>query len=112
MREYYLQNPLPRAPPGASGAAVESIVGTERFGAEFTAAYHEWLRTGKRERLSALLLETARSLSPGEGAGEGLSKVLGAASRRYLPINEEERARFQALFVRSMTRPTRDVRRE
>jgi len=112
MVDYYLRNPLPKAPPGLHREAVLEMVDTEWFRARFMEAYGAWLRTGETGPLAKLVTDGAAKFS--EDRDERLemaSKILALAVGFYLPFDEKDRAKFPRVFMKHVERSMRDGRR-
>ena len=110
MTEFYLRNPLPRAPQSPLVAALVLIVESRWFKAGFEAAYMDWLATGAEEPLANLLVQSARKNSKSdEDVLPYASRILSLAAERYL-LFEEEKGVFPGVFMRSVERWIRNDR--
>ncbi len=114
MADYYLRNPLPKAPPGLVEDGILSIVDTDWFKVRFREAYRIWLGTGSAAPLADLLVDSARR-HPGGGGEDGetlevAAKILSMAVAFYLPFDEEDRSKFPRLFMSQVERSMRNGR--
>ncbi len=108
MVEYYLRNPLPRAPERSE--EMEKLVGARWFGAKFKEAYGAWLDKGDTGPLGSLVMGAAGKFSEErDGKLDAASKMLSLAVGLYLPFDEEDRAKFPKVVMREIERSTRDV---
>ena len=103
MTEFYLKNPLPRAPASFFDDSILPMVDSDWFKARFMEAYRAWLKTGDTEPLAGLVSEGAAKFArDDEGRFELATKVLSLAVQFYLALDEQQRARFpQALHAGS-----------
>ncbi len=110
MTEFYLRNPLPRAPQSPLVADLLLIVESRWFKVGFQEAYLNWLATGAEEPLANLLLQSARKNSKSdEDVLPYASRILSLAAERYL-LFEEEKEVFPSAFMRSVERWMRNDR--
>src|SRR5712692_331486 len=110
MTEFYLRNPLPRAPQSPLVADLLRIVESRWFKVGFEEAYLCWLTTGAEERLTNLLVQSARKKSKSdEDVLPYASRILSLAAERYL-LFEEEKNEFPGAFMRSVERWIRNDR--
>ena len=108
MTEFYLRNPLPRAPPSPLVADLLLIVESRWFKAAFEKAYWHWLATGAKEPLANLLVQSARKKAKSEeDVFPFASRILSLAAERYL-FFDEEKNEFPDVFMRSVERSMRD----
>ncbi len=108
MTEFYLKNPLPRAPASFFEDSILPMVDSDWFKARFMEAYRAWLKTGDTEPLAGLVSEGASKFArDDEGRFELATKVLSLAVQFYLPFDEEDRARFPRLFMQEVQRRKR-----
>ncbi len=108
MTEFYLRNPLPRAPASYFEDSILPMVDSDWFKAKFMEAYRVWLKTGNTEPLAALVSEGASKFArDDEGRFELATKMLSLAVQFYLPFDEEDRARFPRLFMQEVQRRRR-----
>ncbi len=113
MVDYYLRNPMPKAPAGLNRDGMLALVDAEWFRAKFMEAYGAWLKTGDTGPLTALVMDGAKKFTEDrEEALEIASKILALATRFYLPFDEKDREKFPRVFMKEVERSTRDVRRE
>ncbi|MDA4115694.1 MAG: DUF87 domain-containing protein [Thaumarchaeota archaeon] len=108
MTEFYLKNPLPRAPASYFDDSILPMVDSDWFKAKFMEAYRAWLKTGATEPLAGLVFEGASKFARDEeGRFELAIKVLSLAVQFYLPLDEQQRARFPRLFMQEVQRKRR-----
>src|SRR5437773_2298773 len=108
MTEFYLRNPLPRAPQSPLVADLLLIVESRWFKAGFVTAYFHWLATGAKEQLANLLIQSAKKKARSdEDVFPFASRILSLAAERYL-FFDEEKNEFPDVFMRSVERSMRD----
>jgi hypothetical protein len=108
MTEFYLRNPLPRAPASFLEDSILPMVDSDWFKSRFMEAYRAWLETGATEPLAELVSEGASKFAhDDEGRFELATKVLSLAVQFYLALDEEQRARFPRLFMQEVQRKRR-----
>ena len=108
MTEFYLRNPLPRAPASFFEDSILPMVDSDWFKARFIEAYRAWLKTGATEPLAELVSEGASKFArDDEERFELATKVLALAVQFYLALDEQQRARFPRLFMQEVQRKRR-----
>ena len=108
MTEFYLKNPLPRAPASCFDDSILPMVDSDWFRARFMEAYRAWLKTGDTEPLAELVSEGAAKFARDDGERfELATKVLSLAVQFYLALDEQQRARFPRLFMQEVQRKGR-----
>ena len=108
MTEFYLKNPLPRAPASFFEDSILPMVDSDWFRARFLEGYRAWLKTGDTEPLAGLVSEGATKFArDDEERFELATKLLSLAVQFYLPLDEQQRARFPRLFMQEVQRKRR-----
>lgn len=105
MTEYYLRNPLPRAPAAFYDESILAMVDSDWFKGKFVESYRAWLKTGATEPLASLISEGAAKFAhDDEGKYELATRVLALAVQFYLPFDERDRVIFPRLFMQEVRR--------
>ena len=108
MLEFYLKNPVPRAPERLLEGRIREIIDSDWFKLRFVTCHNEMLRTGRPDALADLVTEAARRVSRDEG--ELLSNVertIRLGAEFYLSLDERDRARLPREVIREMERVRR-----
>jgi hypothetical protein len=112
MNDFYLRNPLPKAPPRLLDELILSTVDTDWFKGKFMETYRVWLKTGDIIPLGDLVVDAAKKHSRNDEETLAIAgKMLSLAVGFYLPFDEKDRSTFPRLFMRQVERSMRDGRR-
>jgi len=105
MTEFYLKNPLPRAPSSIVNEKLRTIVDSEWFRVKFVKGYREMLRSGSPDALLDLATEVARRLSgDSEEFSLNTERLLRMGAEFHLGLDDEDRVRFPREAMRYMER--------
>jgi DNA helicase HerA-like ATPase len=108
MTEFYLRNPLPKAPGSILSRKIMLVVDAEWFRARFLEGYKEWVRTGNTKPLVGFLVTAAESCSDEEDEElEIASRMLSLAVASYLPFDESDREKFPRMFMQEVKKSVR-----
>lgn len=112
MAEFYLKNPLPRAPVSTVRDRLQEIVDDEWFRARFKEGYEEVLTSHRPDKILDLVTKAALGVASDEYEfNETVAKLVQMGTEFYLPFDEQDRERFPREVMTYMARAGRDARR-
>lgn len=112
MTEFYLKNPLPRAPISALRERIQRTVDNEWFREKFREGYDEVLTTHRPDKMLDLVTKAALAIASDQYEfAEVVLKLLQMGTEFYLPFDDRDRERFPREVMAYMARADRDARR-
>ncbi len=112
MAEFYLKNPISRAPVSALRDRLQQVVDDEWFRAKFKEGYDEVLTRHRPDKLLDLITKAALGIASDQYEfAEVVQKLLQMGTEFYLPFDERDRERFPREVMAYMARADRNARR-
>ncbi|HEV2225190.1 MAG TPA: DUF87 domain-containing protein, partial [Nitrososphaerales archaeon] len=112
MAEFFLKNPVPRAPISALRDRLQEIVDDDWFRAKFRESYDEVLTKHTPDKMLDLVTKAALGIvSDQYEFAEVFEKLLQMGTELYLPLDERDRELFPKEVMAYRARADRDARR-